>query len=61
MNEHCLLNPTATSVKTATVFFYIQATFLFSSCHAYGCLYLTVLKLKSSHYATLYSKLCLLD
>ena len=50
MNGHWLLNPAATSVKNATVFYYIYLAFLFCTCH--NCMYLTVLKLKSSHNAT---------
>ena len=51
MNGHCLLNPTATSRKNATVLYYIHATFLLSTCH--NCVHITALKLRSSHNATM--------
>ena len=51
MNGYWLLNPTAASVKNATVFYYIYATFLFSTC--LSCVYVIALKLKSSHNATM--------
>ena len=51
MNGHCLLSPAVKIVKIATVFYYIHAGFMFCICH--NCMYLTVLKLKSSHNATI--------
>ena len=37
MNGHWLLNPTAISMKNFTVFYYIHAAFLYSTCNC--CLY----------------------
>ena len=47
------MHPTATltSVKSATVFYYIRAKFLLSTCHS--CMYVTAMKEKSSLNATI--------